>query len=278
MKRGADGSSMDAEAGSAKMMHFRLLLPNKQTGTVIGKGGANIKSIREASGCQVQISENVPGATDRLVTIIGDSSVINSAVARLLAILDEDPQASMVVDTHADTNPGERMLRILLSNNEAGRIIGKGGARIKQMRNESGAQVHMPPLCRCCATPHRTAPHQTCPVRSPQVRMDPESGADRTVALVGSREAIVEVHRQIVLAIADMPPDRDGPPGAKRQQLSYPGAHAQAQAHAAHAAHAAAAGYAPHMQMPSPLSGGGHAAYAQQPAYAQQQPAYLQQG
>ena len=88
---------MAVEGGAAKM-HFRLLLPNKQTGTVIGKGGANIKSIREASGCQVQISENVQGATDRLITIIGDSSVINTAVARLLAIIDEDPQASMIVD------------------------------------------------------------------------------------------------------------------------------------------------------------------------------------
>ena len=94
-KRSADGSGMD---GAAKM-HFRLLLPNKQTGTCIGKGGVNIKSIREASGCQVQISENLPGSTDRLVTIIGDSGLVNTAVARLLAIIDEDPQASVVVDT-----------------------------------------------------------------------------------------------------------------------------------------------------------------------------------
>lgn len=163
MKRTAD--SMGVEGGAAKM-HFRLLLPNKQTGTVIGKGGANIKSIREASGCQVQISENVQGATDRLVTIIGDSSVINTAVARLLAIIDEDPQASMIVDTSTP----ERTLKCVLNNNEAGRIIGKGGATIKQIRTESGAQV----------------------------RMDPESGADRIVALVGSRPAIVEEHRQIL--------------------------------------------------------------------------------
>ena len=221
MKRSADGSGMDVEGGAAKM-HFRLLLPNKQTGTVIGKGGANIKSIREASGCQVQISENVQGATDRLVTIIGDSSVVNTAVARLLAIIDEDPQASMIVDTSTP----ERTLRCVLSNNEAGRIIGKGGARIKQMRTESGAQV----------------------------RMDPESGADRIVALIGTRDGIVEAHRQIVLAIADMPPEdkHHFPPGAKRQQLSHPGAHP-----GAHAAHAAHAGYSPH-QLPMPLSGGGH--------------------
>ena len=159
MKRSADSTGMGVEGGAAKM-HFRLLLPNKQTGTVIGKGGANIKSIREASGCQVQISENVQGATDRLITIIGDSSVINTAVARLLAIIDEDPQASMIVDTSTP----ERTLRCVLNNNEAGRIIGKGGATIKQIRTESGAQL----------------------------RMDPESGADRIVALVGSRPAIVE--------------------------------------------------------------------------------------
>jgi len=234
-KRSADGSGMNVEGGAAKM-HFRLLLPNKQTGTVIGKGGVNIKSIREASGCQVQISENLPGSTDRLVTIIGDSGLVNTAVARLLAIIDEDPQASVVVDT----SPGERMLRCVLTNNEAGRIIGKGGARIKQMRTESGAQV----------------------------RMDPESGADRIVGLVGTRDAIVEAHRQIVLTIADMPPDSGQgmvhASGAKRQQLGYPGAHP-----GVHAAHAAAAGYPPHQQLPMPLSGGGHP-----PAYGQQPPAY----
>ena len=218
LKRSADDSGIGVEGVAAKM-HFRLLLPNKQTGTVIGKGGANIKSIREASGCQVQISENVQGATDRLITIIGDSSVVNTAVARLLAIIDEDPQASMLVDTSTP----ERTLRCVLNNNEAGRVIGKGGARIKQMRSESGAQV----------------------------RMDPVNGADRTVALVGTRDAIVEAHRQIVLTIADMPPDSGQ--GAKRQQLSSSGAYA--------GAHAAHAGYSPHqlpMPLPMPLSGGGH--------------------
>jgi len=232
---------MEVDGGSAikagqPHMHFRIMLPNKQTGTVIGKAGVNIKSIREASGCQVQISENTPGATDRLVTIIGDSSVINTAVARLLAIIDEDPQANVV-----DTNPGERMLRCVLTNNEAGRVIGKGGARIKQMRTDSGAQV----------------------------RMDPESGMDRIVALVGTREAIVEAHRQIVLTIADMPPDTGHgmvhAPNAKRQHLGYPGMHA------------APPGYAPNMYYAPPPTG--YEQYppmygqpaAPRPAYAQQQ-------
>ena len=77
------------------------------------------------------------------------------------------------------------------------------------------------------------------------------NGADRTVALVGTRDAIVEAHRQVVLTISDMPPDSGQ--GAKRQQLSSSGAYA--------GAHAAHAGYSPHqlpMPLPMPLSGGGH--------------------
>ena len=59
---------------------MRCLLSTDVAGIVIGKGGANVKATREASGCFVSLSNNTMQATERILTIKGARARIPSAV------------------------------------------------------------------------------------------------------------------------------------------------------------------------------------------------------
>jgi transcription antitermination factor NusA-like protein len=52
-------------------MSIRALVSTKEAGIIIGKSGKNVNEIREQSGSRVNISEIVPGATERVLTITG---------------------------------------------------------------------------------------------------------------------------------------------------------------------------------------------------------------
>ena len=45
----------------------RVVVPNSRIGNVIGKKGANIKMIREISGARINVSDNTPYGSDRVV-------------------------------------------------------------------------------------------------------------------------------------------------------------------------------------------------------------------
>lgn len=125
-------------------MTFRLWMSNMHAGTIIGKGGANVKKIREQSGCKVSIAELGPGEVERVVSIIGTPPAVNHAIELIVDVLEEahgdfppaDPSLAM-----GASEPPPHVFKLLLTNNQVGGIIGKGGATIKQMREESGAMI-----------------------------------------------------------------------------------------------------------------------------------------
>lgn len=50
----APGDSFDHK-GVPRNKEMKLLMPNTSAGMVIGKSGASIKEIREATNCQIQV-------------------------------------------------------------------------------------------------------------------------------------------------------------------------------------------------------------------------------
>jgi hypothetical protein len=50
---------------------IRALVSTKEAGVIIGKSGKNVKEIRELSGARVNISEMIPGAVERVLTVVG---------------------------------------------------------------------------------------------------------------------------------------------------------------------------------------------------------------
>ncbi|KAI8802968.1 hypothetical protein BJ742DRAFT_830745 [Cladochytrium replicatum] len=51
-------------------MALRALIPTKEA-AVIGKNGKNVAEMREYSGAKITVSDLVPGAHERVVTVSG---------------------------------------------------------------------------------------------------------------------------------------------------------------------------------------------------------------
>ncbi|CAI0410835.1 unnamed protein product, partial [Linum tenue] len=83
-------------------MKLRLIVPNGSCGSIIGKGGAIIKSFIEDSQAGIKISpldHNFYGLNDRLVTLTGTLNEQMRAVDLILSKLVEDPHYSQSMHT-----------------------------------------------------------------------------------------------------------------------------------------------------------------------------------
>ena len=201
-----NGHALSAESTSLKML---MLIKNNEAGAVIGKGGAQLKDLREASGCKLTVAEAASqGATDRLVTIVGPPLSCNRCVQLILDKLEEVKAGS--ANGAADgvpTDPTQpaTSLKLCVSDSQVGALIGKGGAQVKEIREGSGANVK---------------------IESPA-----HPGQDpRIVIGNGSKAEVVKAHQLIALKLSTLP--EHGPPGnpskyarhappVSQQQITY---------------------------------------------------------
>ena len=71
---------------------MRLIVPASQCGSLIGKGGAKIKEIREATSASIQVaSEMLPNSTERAVTISGSCDALTQCIYRICCVMLESP-------------------------------------------------------------------------------------------------------------------------------------------------------------------------------------------
>lgn len=64
-------------------IHIRLLVSLKEAVTIIGRGGSTIAKIREASGIRLNVSDHLPGITERVVNLKGSAEHV-AKVCRIL--------------------------------------------------------------------------------------------------------------------------------------------------------------------------------------------------
>jgi len=108
-----------------------MLFQHVDLGPVIGKGGENIKNIRQESGAQVHTSKFVPGMTERTAKIMGSAEQVSSAI-------------KMIIDTGSKDHP---MITLLAEYKNCGILIGKQGVTIKQIRDETQANISVSKDC-----------------------------------------------------------------------------------------------------------------------------------
>lgn len=104
---------------------LRILLPSKDAGAIIGRGGANIKKLRQEHKTQIQVPDcNGP---ERLLLISGDIDTCINALLDVIPLLEENQKFN--------SNEGvSTELRLLVHQSQAGCIIGRGGDKIKDLR------------------------------------------------------------------------------------------------------------------------------------------------
>uniref|UniRef100_A0A3Q3KE43 K Homology domain-containing protein n=1 Tax=Monopterus albus TaxID=43700 RepID=A0A3Q3KE43_MONAL len=150
---------------------IRLLMHGK-----VSKG-ESVKKMREESGARINISEgNCP---ERIITLAGPTTSIFKAFSMIIEKLEEDISTSMTNST-ATSKPPVTM-RLVVPASQCGSLIGKGGCKIKEIRESAGAQV--------------------------QVAGDmlPNS-TERAITVAGTPQSIIECVKQICVVMLESPP------------------------------------------------------------------------
>ncbi|OCK84206.1 poly-binding protein 4 [Lepidopterella palustris CBS 459.81] len=118
---------------------LRAIVSSKEAGVIIGKAGKNVADLRDETGVRAGVSKVVPGVHDRVLTVTGALRGIAKAyglVAR--GLLEGAPQMGM---GGLIRNDGTHPVRLLISHNQMGTIIGRQGLKIKQIQDVSGVRM-----------------------------------------------------------------------------------------------------------------------------------------
>ena len=164
---------------------IRLLMTGKEVGSIIGKGGEIINSIREESGAKIHISDGA--VPERVVTVTGQTESIFKAFHLISKKLEDEgttsssSQKSDSGSTSSKTGLGTVTLRLIVPASQCGSLIGKGGSKIKEIREVTGASV---------VVASDMLPNST----------------ERTVTVSGSKSAMSQCIYQICCVMLESPP------------------------------------------------------------------------
>ena len=102
--------NVQARSDDDERIVLRMLVHTRLCGTLIGKGGATIKSFNEDSNAAFNISAppTVPGLTERIVKITGNVEQLMRAVALVVTKLSENPDYHLLTD--ANLSYSQRLL------------------------------------------------------------------------------------------------------------------------------------------------------------------------
>ncbi|NXW31084.1 PCBP4 protein, partial [Phaetusa simplex] len=174
---GMGGSPEETELSIT--LTLRMLMHGKVTAGGLGAArgkGETVKRIREQSSARITISEG--SCPERITTITGSTDAVFRAVSMIAFKLEEDLGAG---SDGATAGRAPVTLRLVIPASQCGSLIGKAGAKIREIRESTGAQV--------------------------QVAGDllPNS-TERAVTVSGVPDTIIQCVRQICAVILESPP------------------------------------------------------------------------
>ncbi|KAL1915981.1 uncharacterized protein VTP21DRAFT_6369 [Calcarisporiella thermophila] len=122
--------------GPGSLLNMRALVTTKEAGAIIGKNGQNVAHLREATGVKAGVSKVVQGVPDRVLSVQGTLDGVSQAYGYIAQTLLELP-----VNPRAGVKGPLITIRLLISHNLMGTIIGRQGAKIKHIQDVSGARM-----------------------------------------------------------------------------------------------------------------------------------------
>ncbi|KAG8385264.1 hypothetical protein BUALT_Bualt03G0023900 [Buddleja alternifolia] len=146
------------EKGNDELIAYRILCPDGVIGSVIGKSGKVINSIRQESRSKVKVVDPFPGAKDRVITIycyvkekeeldvdeeFNDIEPLCPAQDALLKVHAAIANAVSLVgesDRRKKDNDKEEC-QLLVPSSQSANIIGKSGSTIKKIRNKTRTNI-----------------------------------------------------------------------------------------------------------------------------------------
>merc|ERR1739838_1049768 len=113
-------------------LEIRIIIPVNTAGALIGKGGQNIKELRQEFNASIQLPNSE--GYERVVTATAASlEDLSNFAGKVSKCLNESKQRMRPQE--------DCSIRILIHKSQAGTIIGIKGSRIKELRETTGAKI-----------------------------------------------------------------------------------------------------------------------------------------
>jgi len=155
---------------------IRLIMQGKEVGSIIGKKGDIVKRFREESGAKINISDG--SYPERIVTVTGNTESIYKAFTLICNKFEEDLN-NLISPSTVPRPP--ITFRLVVPASQCGSLIGKGGSKIKEIREITGASVQV------------------------ASEMLPNS-TERAVTISGGSEAVIQCINNICIIMSESPP------------------------------------------------------------------------
>ena len=147
----------------ANWIHIRAVISNLEAGTIIGRGGEKLSQIRRSSGAKCTVSDYSPSTGERILTVSGPQDAVAKVsymnycarvqmsdiwltlgLSRRLVWLN-GPWILSRSPSNAQSKPCP--LCLLIPEQLAGAIIGRGGSHIREIHEYSGARLKVSDGC-----------------------------------------------------------------------------------------------------------------------------------
>ncbi|ETE61270.1 RNA-binding protein Nova-2, partial [Ophiophagus hannah] len=132
---------------------LKVLIPSYAAGSIIGKGGQTIVQLQKETGATIKLSKSkdfYPGTTERVCLVQGTAEALNAVHNFIAEKVREIPQSVVkpesvnILQPQTTMNPDRaKQAKVIVPNSTAGLIIGKGGATVKAIMEQSGAWVQL---------------------------------------------------------------------------------------------------------------------------------------
>ncbi|KAF2672400.1 hypothetical protein BT63DRAFT_369528 [Microthyrium microscopicum] len=126
-----------APQDESQWLHIRSIISSAEAATVIGKGGENVTLIRRMSGAKCTVSDYTRGAVERILTVSGPVDAVAKAFGLIIRTLNNE-----TLEESSTPQSKTYPLRLLIPHILIGSIIGKGGVRIREIQDASGARLN----------------------------------------------------------------------------------------------------------------------------------------
>ncbi|XP_059806910.1 RNA-binding protein Nova-1-like isoform X1 [Hemitrygon akajei] len=147
------GSTKRTNTGEEGEFFLKVLIPSYAAGSIIGKGGQTIVQLQKETGATIKLSKSkdfYPGTTERVCLIQGTVEALNAVHDFIAEKVREMPQnvgkaePVNILQPQTNVNPDRvKQAKLIVPNSTAGLIIGKGGATVKAVMEQSGAWVQL---------------------------------------------------------------------------------------------------------------------------------------
>jgi len=137
---------MDGEQKqTSQAIEIRVLIANNQVGGIIGKGGMNVKRVRDEAGVFLSILKaDYRNMQERVMVLKGEPEQVALAFQMVAELLVDAAKADPKRSAEAAAESLESTtLKLLVHRSAAGAVIGKAGAVIKETQLETGTRLQV---------------------------------------------------------------------------------------------------------------------------------------